>query len=130
MGHAPLKFWKAWEDRYVESTIGHTESRRTLIVTGMAKVGDGVVPTLQEVDERRKLESEISRGGEPKTLHLMFNMLQLGNSNSWKTVWFQQEIETDKYKEVHLEIPSAPEERVDVIKLTVHHLPDKGRAGI
>ena len=95
MGHAPLRSWKAWWEQ-------GNDGKRTLIVTGEAKVE--AAPTLKEHAPK-----------DPKSgvLYLRFSTALNNMGQKWKIVRFEKEIKYDdyeKYKEVHLGIPSGVED--------------------
>ena len=93
MGHANLKFWKAWVSPDVERRRpdDFDRSKRTLIVAGKVEVAAVATPSLVEATERRS---------ESRILQLVFRSLDVGNV--WKPVWFQKEIKYGEYERVHL----------------------------
>lgn len=93
MGHANLKFWKAWESREIERrrSDDFDVHKRTLIVTGKVEVQAVTTPTLEE---------DVGRSDEPRILYLKFQTLHLGKT--WKPVWFQKEIRSGQYDKVRL----------------------------
>lgn len=92
MGHANLKFWKAWESPDIERRRpdDFDKDRRTLIVTGKVEVEAATTPMLEEDTGR----------SSAKTLYLNFPALKAGKA--WKPVWFQKEIKSGDYEKVHL----------------------------
>lgn len=90
MGHASLKFWKAWKSPDLENRRpdDFDRDKRTLIVTG--KVRADAMPFLEEDMSRPK----------SNTLDLKLQASQEGTS--WKPVWFQKEIRSGDYENVHL----------------------------
>lgn len=96
MGHANLRFWKAWETPEEEHrrSDDFDSSKRTLIVTGKVEVETSAKPMLEE---HTKLN------GKPKTLYLKFRALEEGRS--WKPVWFQKDIKAGDYDEIQLLTP-------------------------
>lgn len=94
MGHAAnLMFWKAWEDPRRERPGDFDANKRTLIVTGKVEVDASTTPTLKE---------DAGRSDGSKTLYLNFDFGAFEGGHSWKPVWFQKEIKSGEYKEVHL----------------------------
>ena len=95
MGHANLKFWKAWLSPDLERrrSDDFDRSKRTLIVVGKVEVAAATQPSLEEVT---------GRTSESRVLWLVFRSLEVGTT--WKPVWFQKEIKLGEYEKVRLHI--------------------------
>lgn len=95
MGHANLKFWKAWEHPDDEQARG---DKRTLIVAGKVEVKETTTPILEETT--KPIVEDTGRSQVAKTLYLTFRTWEAGDC--WKPVWFEKEVKSGDYDEVHL----------------------------